>query len=105
MDGAEGLLPTVDSDGDGLLDTALTTVDGDLVLRTDLDGDGLADSEVRISETAEADAALLTEVEEPGIAAAAAGRILQADWDGPWDEAGRVDPVVVDPDTGRWTNL
>jgi hypothetical protein len=37
-----------DTDGDGLLDTAVTTDGVDLVLLTDLDGDGFADQVLRI---------------------------------------------------------
>jgi hypothetical protein len=37
-----------DTDGDGVLDTAVTTDGVDLVLLTDLDGDGFADQVLRI---------------------------------------------------------
>lgn len=39
---------TLDTDGDGLLDTAVTDDGVDLVVLTDLDADGLADQVIRI---------------------------------------------------------
>jgi hypothetical protein len=38
----------LDTDGDGLADTAAVVEGPDLVLHTDLDGDGLADTALRI---------------------------------------------------------
>lgn len=40
--------PSIDTDGDGLADTALTDDGVDLLFTTDLDGDGLADQIVHI---------------------------------------------------------
>jgi hypothetical protein len=74
--------PAVDTDGDGLPDTVLTTelaADGaDLLVHTDLDADGLADRVFRIGP----DGAVHTDP-VPGVAAA--GPVcgsVQAEWTG-----------------------
>ena len=74
--------PAVDTDGDGLPDTLLTTeltADGaDLLVHTDLDADGLADRVFRIGP----DGAVHT---DPGLGAAAAGPVtgsVRAEWPG-----------------------
>ena len=71
--------PAVDTDGDGLRDTLLTTelaADGvDLLVHTDLDADGLADRVFRIGP----DGAVPEPV--PGVAAAGPSRV-RAEWTG-----------------------
>jgi hypothetical protein len=74
--------PAVDTDGDGLPDTLLTTeltADGaDLLVHTDLDADGLADRVFRIGPNG----AVHT---DPGSGVAAAGPVtgsVRAEWPG-----------------------
>ncbi len=45
---APAFSPTLDTDADGVPDTALTDDGVDLIVSTDLDGDGVADQVLRI---------------------------------------------------------
>ncbi len=73
--------PAVDTDGDGLPDTLLTTelaADGaDLLVHTDLDADGLADRVLRIGP----DGAVHTDP-VPGVAAGPVTGSVRAEWPG-----------------------
>lgn len=77
--------PTVDSDADGVPDTAVTEVADQLVLATDVDHDGRADAVTRIG--------------PDGVVTARAGDPDARDhaWDAPPPP-----PPSVDPRTGEW---
>ena len=77
--------PTVDSDLDGVPDTAVAEVADQLVLATDLDHDGRADAVTRIGP----DAVVTARTGDPGPR------------DQPWD-APPPPPPSVDPRTGSW---
>ena len=78
--------PTVDSDADGLADTAVVPGPDALVLGTDVDGDGHVD--------------VLTQVRADGTTTTAE---LPDPPAVPWDE-GPVPPApTIDPVTGGWT--
>jgi hypothetical protein len=77
--------PTVDSDADGMPDTAVAEVADQLVLATDLDHDGRADAVTRIG--------------PDGVVTARAGDPGPQDW--PWDTP-PPPPPSVDPRTGAW---
>ena len=79
--------PTVDSDADGVADTAVAEVADQLVLATDLDHDGRADAVTRIG--------------PDGVVTARAGDIGHEQPDRPWD-APPPPPPSVDPRTGAW---
>lgn len=80
--------PTIDSDADGVADTAVVPADGDdlLGLATDLDGDGHVD--------------VLTTIDTTGAA-----RTETVPSPGAWDEGVPPPPPVIDPATGRWTDV
>jgi hypothetical protein len=84
--------PTVDTDGNGVADTAVTpggvdgTGDGLLGLATDLDGDAHVD--------------VLTTIDATGAA-----RTVAFPAPGPWDEGVPPPPPIIDPATGRWTRV
>jgi hypothetical protein len=77
--------PTVDSDADGVPDTAVSEIADQLVLATDLDHDGRADAVTRIG--------------PDGVVTARAGD--PGPQDRPWD-APPPPPPSVDPRTGAW---
>ncbi|MCD2192970.1 hypothetical protein LQ327_06155 [Actinomycetospora endophytica] len=78
--------PTVDSDLDGVADTAVAEISDELVLATDLDHDGRADAVTRIGP----DAVLTARAEDPAPA-------VEHPWDAPPPPA-----PSVDPHTGEW---
>jgi hypothetical protein len=80
--------PSVDSDADGVPDTAVAEVADQLVLATDLDHDGRADAVTRIGP----DAVVTTR---------AGGPDPHEQLDRPWD-APPPPPPSVDPRTGAW---
>lgn len=80
--------PTVDSDADGVPDTAVGEVADQLVLATDLDHDGRADAVTRIGP----DAVVTTRAGDTG------GERPDHPWDAPPPP-----PPSVDPCTGEWT--
>ena len=79
--------PTVDSDADGVPDTAVAEVADQLVLATDLDHDGLADAVTRIGPDA--------------VVTTRAGVAGHEHLDRPWD-APPPPPPSVDPRSGAW---
>ncbi len=79
--------PTVDSDADGVADTAVTEVSGELVLATDLDHDARADA--------------VTRVGPDGVVTARAGEAGPEQVDHRWDAPPPPAPSV-DPHTGEW---
>jgi hypothetical protein len=79
--------PSVDSDADGVPDTAVAEVADQLVLATDLDHDGRADAVTRIGPDA--------------VVTARTGDAGPEQPDHPWD-APPPPPPSVDPRTGEW---
>jgi uncharacterized protein DUF6802 len=80
--------PTIDSDADGVPDTAVAEVADQLVLATDLDHDGRADAVTRIGP----DTVVTTRAGDPDP---------HEQPDRPWD-APPPPPPSVDPRTGAW---